>query len=71
MLSREEIIRLKKELPGKRIRLIKDMNGIHPIPAGTEGTVKYVDDIGTMHMEWDTGSTLGLIYGEDEYIIVS
>ena len=29
------------------------------------GTVVFVDDIGTIHIKWDCGSTLGIVYGED------
>lgn len=34
-------------------------------PVGTQGTVKFVDDIGTIHITWDCGSSLGIVYGED------
>ena len=34
-------------------------------PAGTCGTVSYVDDIGSIHVNWDTGSTLAIVYGVD------
>ena len=54
---------------GTRIRLIK-MNDIQAPPVGTEGTVTFVDDAGTIHMHWDTGSSLGLISGEDEFEVV-
>ncbi len=40
-----------------------------PAP-GTKGTVRLVDDQGTIHVEWDSGSHLGLIPGEDEYKIL-
>ena len=30
----------------------------------------YVDDLGTIHVRWNTGSSLGLAYGEDECKIV-
>lgn len=33
---------------------------------GMQGTVKFVDDIGTIHISWDNGSSLGVVYGEDE-----
>lgn len=33
---------------------------------GTAGVVTGVDDIGTIHVNWLTGSTLGVAYGEDE-----
>ena len=32
---------------------------------GCEGTVIGVDDIGTIHVSWDCGSSLGVVYGED------
>ena len=32
---------------------------------GCRGTVVAVDDIGTIHVAWDCGSSLGVVYGED------
>lgn len=32
---------------------------------GDQGTVEFVDDIGTIHVRWDCGSGLGVAYGED------
>ena len=32
---------------------------------GDRGTVRHVDDMGTIHARWDCGSGLGLAYGED------
>ena len=32
---------------------------------GAMGTVRYVDDIGTIHVSWDCGSLLGVVFGED------
>ena len=34
---------------------------------GCQGTVRWVDDMGTIHVSWDCGSGLGLIPGEDEF----
>ena len=34
-------------------------------PIGTFGTITGVDDIGTIHVSWDTGGSLGIAYGED------
>jgi len=34
-------------------------------PKGTKGVVIQVDDIGTMHVAWETGSTLGVVPGVD------
>jgi hypothetical protein len=36
----------------------------------TQGTVDFVDDTGTIHVDWDNGSTLGLVPGEDQYRFV-
>lgn len=33
--------------------------------AGTKGTVKGVDDTGSLLMRWDNGSGLNVVYGED------
>ena len=32
---------------------------------GALGTVTVVDDIGTIHVAWDCGSSLDVVYGED------
>ena len=54
---------------GARVRLIF-MDDVQSPPAGTEGTVQYVDDAGTIHVHWDTGGSLGLVPGEDEWGLV-
>lgn len=41
------------------------MNDPQAPPVGTKGIVAYVDDIGTVHVRWETGSCLGIAYGED------
>jgi Domain of unknown function (DUF4314) len=40
------------------------------LPAGTEGIVRLIDDIGTIFADWDNGSTLGLIPQVDEWEII-
>ena len=49
---------------GTRVKLV-EMNDIQAPPIGTLGTVMCVDDIGTVHIKWDNGSTLGAAYPED------
>ena len=49
---------------GTRVKLV-EMNDIQAPPIGTLGTVMYVDDIGTIHIKWDNGSTPGAAYPED------
>lgn len=59
---------IKEEYPsGTRIMLLNMGDDPHPIPSGTRGTVISVDDIGTVHCNFDNGRSLGLAYGEDTY----
>lgn len=63
--SKKEIGALRDEYPcGCRVELVK-MDDMQAPPAGTCGTVAYVDDIGTIHVNWDNGSSLGIVFGED------
>jgi hypothetical protein len=55
-------------LKGTRIECIF-MDDIQAVPNGTKGTVDHVDDIGTIHVIWDNGSTLGLA-SEDIFKII-
>lgn len=53
--------------PGTRIVLNSMGDDPRPIKSGMRGTVKVVDDIGTVHCEFDNGRSLGLIDGEDDF----
>ena len=66
-ISKETLERLRKEYPvGCRVELTKmnDPYRIDLVP-GCKGTVKSIDDTGTIHVRWDIGSSLGVVYGED------
>lgn len=67
-LSSSEVERLRKEYPeGTRIFLISMVDPYSKLGNGDRGTVKGVDDAGTIHMKWDKGGSLGLIVGEDSF----
>lgn len=51
--------------PGDRVRMIECADLYHPIESGTEGTIEFIDDIGTLHMKWDNDRTLGVCLEED------
>ena len=67
MFPRREIVdRIKAEYPaGTRVELVSMNDPYTKIPEGTKGTVMVVDDTGTIHVKWDNGSSLGIVYGED------
>ena len=66
-MNKERIKMIKEGYPkGTRLQLIS-MSDPDGVASGTKGTVVFVDDIGTIHMKWDNGRTLGLIYGEDYF----
>ena len=64
-----QLKQLREEYPeGTRVELIyMDDPYNRKLAPGCRGTVKYVDDMGTIHMSWDCGSGLGLVFGVDEY----
>ena len=57
--------------PGTRIQLDFMGDAPRPIPPGTKGTVRVVDDMGTVHCNFDNGRQLGLIPDEDVFHIIS
>lgn len=64
---RAEVI--KRQYPeGTRV-MLKEMDDPQAPPFGALGTVMCVDDIGTIHVMWDVGSTLG-VTEMDEIVIL-
>lgn len=65
----ERMAKIYKEMypEGTRIELISMGDDPRPIPSGTKGTVRVVDDMGTVHCDFDNGRRLGLIPGEDSF----
>lgn len=53
--------------PGTRIMLVSMGDDPHPIESNTRGTVKAVDDIGTLHCVFDNGRSLGVVPGKDSF----
>ena len=69
MYISENLVKRMKEtfMPGTRIQLDLMGDDPRPIPPGTKGTVRHVDDMGTVHCNFDNGRSLGLIPGEDSF----
>ena len=71
ILNRDTVEQIKKKYPpGTRIELVRMTDPYSPVPPGTRGTVQMVDDAGTIHPKFDNGRTLGIIVGEDEFIVL-
>ena len=63
--SKKIVELVRKQYPnGTRVELLK-MDDAQAPPLGTKGTVTGVDDTASILVNWDNGSTLNVIYGED------
>ena len=70
-LTPEKLADLRRRYySGCRVKLICMNDPYRDLKAGSMGTVTHVDDIGTVHVAWDCGSTLGVVYGVDSCVVV-
>lgn len=67
VISKEVLQDLRERYPkGTRVELVSmDDPYNRKLVPGCRGTVIAVDSIGTIHVSWDCGSSLGIVYGED------
>ena len=64
-IRRETVELLRREYPvGCRVELLQ-MEDVQAPPIGTKGTVRGVDDIGSIMVAWDNGCGLSVAYGAD------
>lgn len=52
---------------GRRVRLIRCEDEFTNLKPGDEGTITFVDSVGTVHVKWDNGSRLGMVPGVDTW----
>ena len=66
-ISKEALQALRERYPaGTRVELVHMDDPFNTkLTPGCRGTVRIVDDVGTIHVRWDCGSGLGVVYGED------
>lgn len=63
--SKETVERIRNQYPvGCRVELVR-MDDVQAPPTGTKGTVRGVDDTGSVMVRWDNGSGLNVVFGED------
>lgn len=67
IISNEALRALRERYPkGTRVELVHMEDPYnHKLVPGCKGTVILVDSIGTIHVAWDCGSGLGVVYGVD------
>lgn len=65
-ISERELKHLKETYPaGTRVELVHMDDPYTKLTPGLKGTVKVIDDMGTIFVAWDNGSGLGVAYGVD------
>lgn len=63
--NKEVVDRIRRQFPvGCRVELLR-MDDVQAPPIGTKGTVTGVDDTASIMVNWDNGSGLNVVYGED------
>ena len=66
-IKKEELEALRAEYPpGCRVELVKMDDPYREMPPGLRGVVTGIDDSGSIHVAWQNGSSLAVIFGEDE-----
>ncbi len=60
----------KDNLIGKRVRIIRLEDPYTKLRSGDEGKISYIDDMGSIFVDWDSGSKLALLPDIDEYEIL-
>lgn len=69
--STEKIEHMKQAYVGKRIELISMPEDPDPIKPGEQGVCWDVDAAGSLMVNWDSGRSLSLVPGTDQFKIVS
>lgn len=67
VISKEALQALREAFPaGTRVELVQmsDPYNATLVP-GSLGTVRHIDDTGSIHVAWDCGSSLAVLYGVD------
>ena len=64
--SKEAVNAPRKRFPiGARVELVRMSDPYTTLKPGDQGSVQSIDDTGTVFCDWDNGSGLGAVYGED------
>lgn len=69
--DKSTVERIRHEYPTGTIIRLECMDDVQAPPVGTLGKVVYVDDTGSLIVNWNNGSHLNVIYGVDRVSIVN
>lgn len=59
---------LRKQYPkGTKLQMITMRNEKYPVHPGTVGEVTHIDDMGSIHLKWQNGSSLAIIPEVDSF----
>ena len=65
-MTPEILVSLREQFPqGARVELLR-MDDPQAPAIGTRGTVRGVDDTGSIMVAWDSGGSLNVLFGVDE-----
>lgn len=62
-----DIDKIREMYPEGTLIELEEMKGEPQMPYGMKGTVRFVDDMGQIHMRWENGSSLALSIEEDSF----
>jgi len=65
-INKNQLENLRKQYPIECVVKLISMDDSFAPKVGTLGKVFYVDDTGTIHVNWTNGSTLGVVFGVDK-----
>ncbi len=69
-MTPEILASLRERFPqGARVELLR-MDDPQAPPIGTKGTVRGVDDTGSIMVAWDSGGSLNVLFGVDECRVI-
>ena len=69
-MSRQAELIKKMFTEGTKV-LLHEMMGEPQMPDGLKGEVRFVDDIGQIHVQWENGSRLALHINEDVFEVIA
>lgn len=55
---------------GTKVEFVDSNDPYTKLKEGTKGIVRFVDGLGTIHVEWEDGSNLGMIPGQDSFKVI-